>query len=109
MNKSVMRILIKDSIPVGHAVLAAAHASLSGYLTFREADFENVDGWVNNSFRKVVCKVTEEEFNEAKSYGVAGIDYRVMTESSLDNQEVAIVFSPRDNWEPFFKKLSLYK
>jgi len=112
MNKSSIYILIKDSVSTGHAVLAAAHASLSGYLTFMDYDLVskvNIDEWVNTSFRKVICKVTESEFNEAKDYGVVGIDYRVMTESSLGNAEVAIVFKPRSNWEPFFKKLPLYK
>ncbi len=72
MNKSAMYILIKDSVSTGHAVLAAAHASLSGYLTFLdydlslrqslspEQDFYNIptatELWVTNSFRKLFAR-----------------------------------------------------
>ena len=118
MNKSKMYILILDSVDLGHAILASAHASLSGYLTFVDNEFEEhptYDGmnateeWAKHSFRKVVCKVTKEEFEKAKTYGENMKDYRIMVESGLDNQEVAIVFKPRDNFEPFFKSLKLYR
>ena len=114
---SKMYILIKgpeDGVDTGHAVLAAAHASLSGYLTFvkYEDDVERktaVEDWVVHSFRKVVCKVTDAEFEQAKTHGKPGVDYRVMTESGLGGMEVAIVFRPRDDFEPFFKSLRLYR
>lgn len=99
---SKMYILIKESVDLGHAVLSAAHASLSGYLTFK--DDPAVEDWVTNSFRKVVCMVTDDEFDDAKQYS----DHRVMTESSLDDAEVAIVFKPRNTWPDFFKSLRLY-
>jgi hypothetical protein len=110
---SKMYILVKESVDLGHAILAAAHASLGGYLTFIEAE-KNVDGegttedWVHNSFRKVVVKVTDVEFEKAKTYGAAGKDFRVMTESGLGGMEVAIVFRPRDEWPGFFRSLRLY-
>ena len=47
--------------------------------------------------------------NKAKTYGKNMIDYRVMVESGLGGMEVAIVMRPRDNFEPFFKSLKLYK
>lgn len=127
-----MYILIRSDVDAGMAVVAAAHASLSGYLHFVEQESRarsfnhsstdvcpdcgqlnpdyptDTQKWAAESFRKVVCSVTEEQFQEAKSYGVAGVDYRVMTESSLEGAEVAIVFKPRENWEPFFKGLPLW-
>ena len=103
---SKMYILIREDVDLGHAILASAHASLSGYLTF---DKEIMDKYVKESFRKVVCKVSITEFNKAKTYGTNMKDYRIMVESGLDNQEVAIIFKPRDNFEPFFKSLKLYK
>ena len=112
MNKSKMYILILDTVDLGHAILGAAHASLSGYLTFSEKEdsvYCPTRNWAINSFRKVVCKVTNKEFDKAKTYGENMKDYRIMVESGLDNQEVAIVFRPRDNFEPFFKSLKLYK
>lgn len=118
-EKSKMYILVKETLSPGHTALACAHASLGGYLHFVELERHKSDYggaivktatemWATVSFRKVVCSVNEEQFQEAKSYGVAGEDYRVMSESSLENAEVAIVFRPRPEWEPFFKKLQLY-
>ena len=119
-----MYILIRDDVDLGHAILASAHASLGGYLTFLEQEHSlrelchgespyeiptSVEIWAEESFRKVVCKVTSLEFEKAKTYGTNMIDYRIMVESGLDNMEVAIVFKPRDNFEPFFKSLKLYK
>ena len=124
MNKSKMYILIKDDpkIDLGHVMLAAAHASLSGYLTFvnfevQELIASNVltilhptttEDWAQHSFRKVVCKVTDKEFEKAKTYGENMKDYRIMVESGLDNMEVAIVFRPCEG-TPFLKSLKLYK
>lgn len=116
-----MYILIREDIDLGYAILGAAHASLSGYLTFTGISKkfslnekvalvdERTQKWVEKSFRKVVCKVNAEEFEKAKTFGVAGEDYRVMVESSLGGEEVSIVFAPRNDWEPFFKTLKLYK
>jgi hypothetical protein len=110
---SKMYILIKDNVDLGHAILGAAHASLSGYLTWENAeqddDHVSVKDYVQHSFRKVVCKVSSEEFEAAKSHGVAGKDYRIMTECALDNEEIAIVFRPSDVWDPWFKGLKLYR
>lgn len=97
-------ILIKDTIPVGHAVNCAAHASLGMYLDFQKDPL--VQKWVEGSFRKVSCKVTEEQFEKAKTYG----DYKVISESNLgENVEVALAFIPRWEWPKFFNTLPLYK
>ena len=100
-----MYILVRDSIDVGHAMTACAHASLACYLDFQ--DQNTVKEWVKNSFRKVVCKVTDAEFEEAKTY--EGLAHRIMTESGLGGAETAIVFAPHDEFPAFFKKLKLYK
>ena len=120
---SKMYILVKDSVPPGFAIVAAAHASLGGYLHFvdkersswmeRDRDVATgrktaAEDWADSSFSKAVCSVTGDQFEEAKTYGVAGEDYRVMTESALAHAEVVIVFRPRDDWEPFFKSLPLW-
>lgn len=112
---SKMYILILDSVDLGHAILAAAHASLSGYLLFTEYEqrFKGVtptQSWVTNSFRKVVCKVSQTEFDKAKTYFKEGSEFRIMNECGLPgNPEVALVFAPREEWPPFFKSLKLYK
>lgn len=96
-------ILIKDTVPVGYAVNCAAHASLGMYLEHQ--DKEIVKDWAKNSFRKVSCKVSEEQFNLAKSYS----DHTLITESVLDGKECALAFVPRYFWPDFFETLQLYK
>ena len=103
LPKMRMYILIRESIPTGFAVLAAAHASLAGYLRFR--DTTEVTAWLDGPFYKTICRVTDEEFERAK----ATPDHVVITESSLDDQEVAIVFKPCLDYPRSFRLLKLYK
>lgn len=98
-----MYILIKESIPLGFAVLASAHASLAAYLEFK--DTPEVAGWLSGPFYKVVCKVTDEEFDKAKAVE----DHVVLTESALDGQEVALAFKPREEWPKMFRFLRLFR
>src|SRR3954471_24033474 len=98
-----MYILIKESVPLGFAVLASAHASLAAYLKFK--DTPEVTSWLSGPFYKVVCKVSEEEFEKAKQIE----EHVVLTESALGGQEVAIAFKPREEWPKAFKFLRLYK
>lgn len=98
-----MCILIKDSVPAGYAILAAAHASLAAYLKFK--DSTEVAEWLSGPFHKVVCKVSDEEFERAKAVE----DCVVLTESALDNHEVAVAFRPREEWPKMFRFLKLYR
>jgi peptidyl-tRNA hydrolase len=98
-----MYIVIKDSVPLGFALLASAHASLACYLKYRDAP--ETEAWLSGPFYKVICKVTDEEFDRAKL--VDGCV--VIAESALGGQEVAIAFKPREEWPKAFKFLSLYK
>ncbi len=98
-----MYILIKDSVPPGFAILAAAHASLAAYLKFR--DRPEVSQWLSGPFYKVICRVSAEEFEKAKTVE----DGVVLTESALGGEEVAIAFRPREEWPKSFKFFSLYK
>ncbi|MFQ5429558.1 MAG: hypothetical protein ACE5E1_04530 [Phycisphaerae bacterium] len=83
-----MYILIKESVPVGFAILAAAHGSVAAYLKFR--DSAEVAEWQSGPFYKVICKVSDEQFEQAKAVE----DCVVLTESALDGQEVAVAFKP---------------
>ncbi|MEQ6124383.1 hypothetical protein AAON49_09300 [Pseudotenacibaculum sp. MALMAid0570] len=98
-----MYILVKENLPKGIAPLATAHASLAAYLKF-ENDPET-QKWVSGTFYKVICKVTEKEFEKAKTYD----NNVILTESSLNNEEVAIAFKPREEWPKAFKFYRLYK
>jgi peptidyl-tRNA hydrolase len=98
-----MYILIKDDVPPGFAVLAAAHASLAAYLKFQ--DSAEVAKWLSGPFYKAVCRVSESEFEKAKGFE----DYVVLTESGLENKEVALAFKPREEWPKAFKFYRLYR
>lgn len=102
-NKCVMYILIKESVPLGLAMTAAAHASLAVYLKFKDTD--EVIEWLSKVFYKRLCVVNDKEFENAK----ATEDHVILTESALDNQEVAIAFKPRKEWPKMFKFFRLYK
>ena len=100
-----MYICIKDSTPVGMAMNAAAHAGLMCHLQLR--DDANYVEWLDKSFKKVTCAVTPAEFAMLKQ-----IDRHVIvTESRMDNAELAIVLAPRhDNeWPEFVNLLKLWK
>ncbi len=98
-----MYILIKDSVPEGFAILAAAHASLAAYLKFK--DTPEIAEWLSGPFYKVICRVNDKEFETAKQFE-ANV---VLTESALGQAEVAIAFKPREVWPKPFKFYKLYK
>lgn len=98
-----MYILIRESVPIGFAMLAASHASLACYLKFK--DTPEVAEWLSGPFYKAVCKVNDKEFEMAREFE----DHVVLTESALDNQEVAVAFKPRAEWPKPFKFYRLYK
>lgn len=99
-----MYILVRDDIPLGFAMVAVAHASLAGYLKFKEAP--EVGRWLDpGPFYKVVCKANSKEFERAKQIE----NHVVLTESALGHQEVAIVFKPREEWPKMFRFLRLYR
>lgn len=98
-----MYILVRDDVPLGFAMVAVAHASVAGYLRFQ--DTPDVKTWLAGPFFKAVCRVNAKEFENAKLVE----DHVVLTESALDNREVAIVFKPREEWPKMFRFLKLYK
>lgn len=99
-----MYICILNWVPTGHALNTAAHAGLIGYLEFKH--LPETQYWLNNSFKKVTCQVSDEEFAELKKIR----DSRVIIESRLDNYEVGIVLAPRskEDWPPIMKTLKLW-
>lgn len=97
-----MYIIIKDNIPDKLAPVIAAHASLACYKKFQEN--EDMIKWINGIFKKVVCLANEIEFDKLKNE----TDFVVITESSLDNKEVALAFCPREEYPKMFKFLKMW-
>ena len=98
-----MYILVREEIPLGFAVLGAAHASLAAYLKFKEE--REVEEWLSGPFYKAVCRVSDKEFERAKDAG----RYVLITESALDGDEVALGFCPRDEWPKAFRFFKLFR
>lgn len=104
INKNLkMYILILDWVDVGHAINSVGHAGLMGYLRWKHDPI--MDEWLGNSFRKVTCKITTDEFERALKFD----DFEIITELAFDGREVGLVFKPRYEWPKFFKYLKLYK
>jgi peptidyl-tRNA hydrolase len=97
-----MYILIRESTPIGYAMTATAHASLAVFLRFK--DTPDMEKWLAGTQNKTVCKVSDEEFEKAKSVP----DGVVVTEAGMRGAEVALAFKPRDRWPKAFQNFRLY-
>lgn len=100
-----MYICIKEDTPAGMAMNAAAHGSLMCYLKYK--DTPEMQEWMTNSFKKVTCAVTPAEYAMIKDLS----DHIIVTESRLNNAELAIVLRPRFNnlFPEFVSLLKLWK
>jgi hypothetical protein len=98
-----MYILIKQGVPANFVPVIAAHSSLACYLKFQNDP--HCIKWVNGIFKKVVCEVSEDEFEVAKQYD----RHMVITESALGGVEVALAFCPREYYPEIFKSFPLWR
>lgn len=98
-----MYVLIHERVPDKLAPLVASHASLAGYLKYK--DEPSTVEWVNSVFLKVICKVNEDQWERGKRAD----NHHILTESALDGQEVAMVFCPRKEWPVDFKYFPLWR
>ncbi|MEM6718672.1 MAG: peptidyl-tRNA hydrolase [Bacteroidota bacterium] len=92
-----MYILLKASVPDSFAPVIAAHASLACYKKYEEDTA--MQQWIQGIFKKVVCRVNDKEFENAKKEA----RHIVLTESALENQEVCIAFCPREVYSKQFR------
>lgn len=97
-----MYILIKNNVPDKLAPVITAHASLACYLKFETS--ENMKNWISGIFKKVICTVSDTEFEAFKKEE----NHIILTESSLDNREVCIAFCPREEYSRKFKFLKMW-
>ncbi len=103
---SKMYILVREKMIEEHfglAITSVAHAGAAAITQFGHLD--ETKEWVAKSFRKVVCKVSDEEFDKAKEQK----GWKLLTESIIDNQDMCLVFHPREEWPKFFKYLRLWR
>lgn len=97
-----MLIVVRDDLPPNHVALACAHASLAAWLRW-SGDGDMVR-WKEVSFRKVIRKATAEQFEQAKKEH----PHILMTESSLDGRETALVFKMSEEYPKFLNFLPKY-
>ena len=98
-----MYILVRENVPSSFVPVVAAHASLACYLKFKS--HPDMEKWLEESFKKVVCTVGEKEFANAKDVE----DNVVMTESALGGVEVGVAFRPREEYPKMFKYFQMYR
>lgn len=98
-----MYFLVRDSIDLGHAILSVGHGAVAAHLKF--SGLEVYQEWLDTSFRKVVCCVTDTEFEYAKQFD----NHVLMTESALEGAETCMVFCPREQWPKAFTYYRLYR
>lgn len=99
-----MVIIVRDDLPPNHVALACAHAAIAIYAKCIEHD-KLMQEWKANSFRKVIRKATAAQFEQAK---LEHPKHLVMTESSLDGRETAIVFEMAEEYPKFINYLPRY-
>ena len=84
--------------------MASAHAAVLALEKWR--DHPDTQEWLPN-FRKVVVKVTDKQFEKAKTYNKECIAYT--DEDDYGPEEMVLIFRPSRQWNEFFKSLPLYK
>jgi len=97
-----MYILVRSKSPKGWGVNGVGHVALMCYLKFKKDP--RMKWWLKNSFRKVTCLVSDEEFKLAKKAG----DYVVFVEDDLDDMPLTMAFCPRKEYPCFFNGFKLY-
>jgi hypothetical protein len=103
-----MYFAVLDTIPLGLAMTAVAHGAAAAIESWPNKDDDPVmKEWLEQSFKKVICKVTREQFDRLKDLSLS--PYLEMTESALNGIPTVLVFKPRVEWPPIFKELKLYR
>lgn len=100
-NNLRMYILVKQSIPLGVGIVSVAHAALVALKQY--PDDAVLKDWLENSFRKVVVWVSDEDFEKYKTLDRSV----VITESKYNDNETAIVCCPREEWPKAFQYFQL--
>ena len=101
-DKLKMYILVRESIPIGTAVVNVAHASVA---CLRKFEHEKLMAeWISGPFYKVVCSVSDKDFEAAKKLE----QHVVIREGNYGDEEIAIAFCPRWKWPRKFKYFRMY-
>lgn len=101
--KMKMYICVRDFVPDEFVPVICAHSSLIAHIAFSSKD--EYKEWFEKSFAKAVVCVNDKEWDKLMD----DHDFKVVTESALDNKIVAAVFCPRQEWPKVLKFAKLWK
>jgi hypothetical protein len=87
-------LLIRDSVPMGYAYLAA----------IKRKDHPEILEWLAGSAETEYCMLDDQEFEQAKTFR-GGI---VLSTELWEGKELAIAFGPRDEWPEEFTRFRNY-
>lgn len=108
MDPKNLRLLavVRDDLPPNHVALTLFHAGLSVYIRWIDnPEYSKIiDLWLTHSFKKVIRKANAAQFEQAKKEH----PHIVMTESSLEGKETALIFLPSDDHPKFLNYLPKY-
>jgi hypothetical protein len=103
-KRTRLHIVLRHDLSAACAVVAAAHAALGTYLTFKDDTL--MQEWEKTSFVKIIHKaLNEHQFKACRDFG----PNRVFTESSLGGIEVSVGFKPMEIDHPWFADIPLWK
>jgi hypothetical protein len=103
MSKLKMHIILRWDLSPEAAVIAASHASLGTYLTYKDDPI--MQEWQRTSFVKVIHRALHlEHWQFCKTLG----QHRIFTESKLDNMEVSLGFNILKNPTHLFNDIPLW-
>jgi hypothetical protein len=97
-----MYILVRESVPLGVAIVNVAHASLACYRHFSYDEL--MQQWIAGPFYKVICQVSDKDFDACKKIE----KHVIITENKYGDQEICIAFCPRWEWPRKFKYFRMY-
>lgn len=99
-----MYIAILDEFPDYMTPTLVAHSVLSAHLKFEGID--SYDDWIKDSFKKVVVRVNQKEFNKIKALGEVHLGHELHT---LDGKDTCAVVCPREELPNVLKFAKLWK
>jgi hypothetical protein len=93
MSHSKLYIAVLDTVPDNMVPVLVAHAMLTAHLAFY-GEHAAYSDWLNYSFRKVVLKVNQKEFNKILLEDAVSVSHE---NSTLGGADSCIVVSPRED------------
>lgn len=103
-----MYFVVREGVPSGLSIVGVAHGAMMAEIKWGEGDYKLYQEWKDKSFKKVVVKATEEQFQHV----ITNVSGFFVTESSLNNQSTVFVCYPGDKdsmlWD-YLNKLPLFK